>query len=146
MQRLLSILPSIFLSCPFPSRPWFFFCCLATPQLLLAEEEAAIKSRKKCLGKLISEVYRGENQQCSASCVQGLVSSQSDLQEACYAPQCRTRAFTGSLHFTPGGNIECTPNQLSPYHCSPCFLTYPVPMNTPYQPHGPWRRGIQESH
>lgn len=34
-----------FLSCPFPSLARFFFCCLATAHLLLAEEEAAIKSR-----------------------------------------------------------------------------------------------------
>lgn len=130
VQRLISSLHFVFLGCPFPSLPCFFFCCPATPHLLLAKEEAAIKSRS-VFGKLISEVYQDGNQ-LSAACASiggggGEISSQRDLLGACHGLLSRSRAFTGCLHFTPGGNSGCTPHLIL-ITTLPAFLpVIPVP-------------------
>lgn len=130
VQRLISSLLFVFLSCPFPSLPCFFVCCPATPHLLLAKEEAAIKSRS-VFGKLISEVYQDGNQLSAARASLGEgggeSSSQRDLPGACHALLYRSRAFTGCLHFTPGGNRGCTPHLIL-ITALPAFLpVIPVP-------------------
>lgn len=57
----------------------------------------------------------------------GAISSQRDLRGAHCALLYRTRAFTGCLHFTPGGMVECTPHLIL-ITTLPAFLPVtPVP-------------------
>lgn len=78
-----------------------------------------------------------EPAQCS-TCEHGVegISSQRDLPGAHCALLYRMRAFTGCLHFTPGGNSECTPHLIL-ITTLPAFLpVIPVPWTPPISPMG----------